>query len=147
MECDKKQGLYSPSGASVCTYCYLGLVSELQCSGCGKGQYYYDANPEDNIYGICLLCPLGKINDYNNSAKSADDCKLCPYPSLIAPYNNKGLFCSRANIGEIRDPLNSAITKKCAPGTYRGINDTDCVACEPGKYSNVAGLGACIYAQ
>jgi len=142
-------GLAQASGCQNCppgTYLDSIGTGEGSCKNCGSGKY--NAIDGSESESTCQSCQAGKYRS-ELPASSASDCLDCP----VGKYSSEPGFgeCSLCGQGKYMDDTGAASMnscKLCPAGTRSAsmgaTNITNCIDCEAGKWSDVAGYaGAC----
>ena len=138
-------GKFSPkAGASVCELCSEGKYSTTvgssmvtDCTECDAGTYN-TLQGQDSVTA-CLSCPDNSISPAGSTAKSACLCNA----GFTGPSGGSCKICVAGTYKAVLGPESCTL---CAAGkkllTDGSKVETDCLACEEGKYSAKLGLGA-----
>jgi len=156
-------------GASTCTQCLPGTVSQSSTVSCGSCQPGYYQNEHGKT--TCKECPLGRFytTGENFIAMETSCSGLCPSGRFgsVTAQTSENAACQDCFAGTYEDRQGSSECKNCIPGRYlpteAGTSLSDCLlcnagyfnaleaqtsiqschACAPGKYENEQGSAAC----
>ena len=120
----------------------IAATSETTCINCLAGQYN-DQTASTSV-DACIDCGEGRYSTFGEAATSSADCVICRVGAATNVLTG-GTSCDDCGIGKYNPHDEQAFCISCLAGTYLpstgSVASTQCLLCEIGKASDVAGLG------
>ena len=117
-------------GYFFCTDCH-------ECKPCAQGSFKSTtANTE------CTACEVGYFTA-STASTSSDNCTLCPANSYTTIDDDVGVQCLDCPLNTVSLAGAQGIASCVCMAGYTGQN-TNCIACEVGKYKPLSGAQSCI---
>lgn len=117
---------------------YTSVAGQQQCSTCPRGRFQSTSGQRE-----CDNCPQGKFQDNEGSSTCTD----CPVGKFLSTTGQ--VLCSECSSGRFSATPGAHECTQCPRGTFilsmsDGLGESECDACDAGKYANAMGQVRCL---